>query len=81
MCCATLMEQGCYYFGSINGRKALTHHLWNHVLRNSYGEMLLLLWQQKWPQSFNSPSLESCAAQLLWSKVVVTLATKMAAKF
>ena len=110
MCGAALMEQGCRYFGNRNGRKVLTHHLWNHVLRNSYGARLLLLWQQKrpqcfnspslescaahsygarllllcqqkWPQSLNSPSLESCAAQLSWSKVVVTLAAKTAAKF
>ena len=75
------MEQGCCYFGTKNGRKALTDHLWNHVLRNSYGARLLLRWQQTWLQTFNSPSLESCAAQLLWSKVVVTSATEMAAKF
>ena len=81
MRCAALMEQGCRYFGNENGRKVLTHHLWNHVLRNSHGARLLLLWHQKRPQSFNSPSLESCAAQFLWSKVAVTLAANAAANF
>jgi len=33
MCCATLMEQGCCYFGSKNGRKDLAHRPLSHVLR------------------------------------------------
>ena len=81
MRCAILMEQGCCFFGSRNGRKVLIHHLWIHALRSSYGARLLLPWQQTWPQSVSSPSLESCAAQLLWSKVVAILAAEMAAKF
>ena len=81
MRCAALMEQGYRYFGNKNGRKVLIRHLWNHVLRNSRGARLLLLWQQKRPPIFYSPSLESCAAQLLWSKVVVILAAKVAARF
>ena len=68
MCCAALMEQGCCYFGNKNGRKALTHHLWNHVLRDPYGARLLLRWQQTRLQIFNSPSSESCVAQLLCSQ-------------
>ena len=79
--CAILMEQGCCFFGSRSGRKVLIHHLWIHALRSSYGARLLLCWQQARLQILNSPSLESCAAQLLWSKVVVTSAAKTAAKF